>query len=212
MVAFLSFVLTIPFIYYVFIKNFKLFFNKKIICTVICMLIAVAPHIGTVFSMMHTYAGLAMLAIIIAYSIDCYKEHIKTIVIAFVLFCFSCLFINTHLIVSSIDSGMIGKKMAVDAIRKTEKPVKSVYVIIIEDDYPKLSSFCVIPNEAFGWGLASQYETNYQWPEVIKDTTIERSSDARIKALKLSSKILDNKSYDCVWIVNHQDIDVIKSK
>jgi hypothetical protein len=174
------------------------------------MLIAVGPHIGTVFSMMHTYAGLAMLAIIIAYSIDCYKERTKPIVIAFVLFCCSCLFINIHLIISSIDSGIIGKKMAVDAIRKTEKPVKSVYVIIIEDDYPKLSSFCVIPNEAFGWGWASQYETNYQWPKVIKDTTIERSSDARIKALKLSSKVLDNKSYDCVWIVNHQDIEVIK--
>ena len=208
--AFLTFALSLPFLYYVFIRNIRLFFNKKMICTTICMLIAVGPHIGTIFSMMHTYAGLAMLAVMIAYSIDLYNEHRKPVVIAFILLCISAIIIDIHLIDASVKSGQVGKQMAQEAIQQTGHPVKSVYVIIIEDDYPKLSSFCVIPNETFGWGLAAQYETNYQWPEVIEDTTIERSSDAFKKAKELGLETLKNQQHDCVWIVNHEHIDVVK--
>ena len=100
--------------------------------------------------------------------------------------------------------------MAVEAISKTIDPVKSVYVIIIEDDYPKLSSFCVIPNEAFGWGLASQYETNYVWPEIVNDTIIERSLNATKEATDIGHDILNNNLYDCVWLVDRDHIDVIK--
>ena len=159
---------------------------------------------------MHTYAGLAMLTVMIAYSIDTYKKHIKPIVFSFILFCLSAIIIDIHLINASVESGLMGKQMAQDAIKKTGEPVKSVYVIIIEDEYPKLSSFCVIPNEAFGWGWASQYETNYLWPEDIQDTTIVRSPEAIVNAQKLSKSILDNHMYDCVWIVDHKNIDVLK--
>jgi sporulation protein YlmC with PRC-barrel domain len=100
--------------------------------------------------------------------------------------------------------------MSIEAIQKTGEPVNSVLVIIIEDDYPKLSSFCVIPNEAFGWGMAAQYETNYQWPKIIKDTTIVRSSDAMEKARRMASEMLITDTIDCVWIVNHDKIDVVK--
>ena len=208
--AFMTFALSLPFLYYVFIRNFKQFINKKMICTVICLIIAVSPHLGTIFSMMHTYAGMAMLAILIAYSLDGYGEHRKPVIISFILLCISAIIIDIHLINASVYSGQIGKQMAQEAIQKTGKPVKSVYVIIIEDDYPKLSSFCVIPNEAFGWGQAARYETNYQWPEAIEDTTIERSADAFKKAKELGLKTLNKQQHDCVWIVNHEHIDVVE--
>jgi hypothetical protein len=179
------------------------------VCTFVCLLIAVAPHLGTVFSMMHTYAGLAMIAIIIAFSIS-QVDHLKPVVVAFVLWVIAALSIDIHLIDASVKSGLIGKNMAKDAIQKTGSPVDSVYVIIIEDDYPKLSSFCVIPNEAFGWGIAAQYETNYQWPEIIEDTTIERSADAIRKARELGLETLNQQQYKCIWIVDHEHIDVIK--
>jgi sporulation protein YlmC with PRC-barrel domain len=179
------------------------------VCTFVCLLIAVAPHLGTVFSMMHTYAGLAMIAIIIAFSIS-QVDHLKPVVVAFVLWIIAAVLIDIHLIDASVKSGLIGKNMAKDAIQKTGSPVDNVYVIIIEDDYPKLSSFCVIPNEAFGWGLAAQYETNYQWPKSIKDTTIVHSENALEEAKQLSRKIVNEGHYGCVWIVNHQSIDVVK--
>ncbi|MBQ2210473.1 MAG: hypothetical protein II404_11000 [Prevotella sp.] len=207
--AALSFLLAAPFLYFIFIRQIRQFANKKIICTIICLLIAVAPHLGTVFSMMHAYAGLAMITIIIAFSIN-HTNHIKHVVYAFILWIIIALLIDIHLIDASVKSGLVGKNMAKNAIQKTGSPVDSVYVIIIEDDYPKLSSFCVIPNEAFGWGLAAQYETNYQWPKVIEDTTIERTADAFRIAKELGLEILNKQQHHCVWIVNHEHIDVIK--
>ena len=209
LLAVFSFLLAAPFLYYAFIHKIKKYANKKIICTCICLVIAVAPHLGTVFSMMHIYAGLVMITIIIAYSIS-YIGNIKFVAIAFILWIVTALLIDIHLIDSSIKSGLIGKQMAQEAIQKTGEPVKHVYVIIIEDDYPKLSSFCVIPNEAFGWGLAAQYETNYQWPETIEDTTIIRSPSAMKEANQLGLRVLKNYHYNCIWIVDHKNIDVIK--
>ena len=209
LLAAISFLLTAPFLYFIFLRNIKKFSKKKMVCTFVCLLIAVAPHLGTVFSMMHTYAGLAMIAIIIAFSIS-QVDHLKPVVVAFVLWIIAAVLIDIHLIDASVKSGLIGKNMAKDAIQKTGSPVDNVYVIIIEDDYPKLSSFCVIPNEAFGWGLAAQYETNYQWPKVIEDTTIERSADAFRIAKELGLETLNKQQHDCVWIVDHEHIDVIK--
>ena len=210
LLAIVSFLFALPFLYIVFIRQWHLFSHKKMWCTAICLLIAVAPHLLTTFSMMHTYAGLAFITIMIAYSINTYKEQQKTLILSFVLFLIVSVAIDIHLIDSSVKSGRIGKQMAREAIQKTGKPMKSVYLIIIEDDYPKLSSFCVIPNEAFGWGIAAKYETNYQWPEVIKDTTIERSADAFRKATNLGLETLNKQQYDCIWIVYHEHIDVIK--
>ncbi len=209
LLAALSFLLAAPFLYEVYLRNIRLFANRKMVCTFACLLIAVSPHLGTVFSMMHTYAGMAMTAVITAYSIS-HIEQIKPVAVAFGLWIAAALLINVHLIDASVKSGLVGKKMAKEAIQKTGQPVKSVYVIIIEDEYPKLSSFCVIPNEAFGWGWAAQYETNYQWPETISDTTIERSAEAIRKANELGLETLNKQQYDCVWIVNHEHIDVIK--
>ena len=208
--AIVSFLFALPFLYLVFIRQWQLFSHKKMWCTAICLLMAVLPHLLTTFSMMHTYAGLAFITIMIAYSINTYKEQQKTLILSFVLFLIVSVAIDIHLIDSSVKSGRIGNQMAREAIQKTGKPMKSVYLIIIEDDYPKLSSFCVIPNEAFGWGIAAKYETNYQWPEVIKDTTIERSADAFRKATNLGLKTLNKQQYDCIWIVDHEHIDVIK--
>ena len=210
LLASISLLITIPFFYMVYIRNWRIYFDKKMVCTIICLIIAVGPHLSTVFSMMHTYAGIAMIAIMTALSIDYTNNNFKPLTISFILWILAALLIDAHLIDSSVKSGLIGKKMAQEAIQKTGKPVKSVYVIIIEDDYPKLSSFCVIPNEAFGWGLASQYETNYQWPEVIQDTTIERSADAYRKAEILGLETLNKQQYNCIWIVDHEHIDVIK--
>ena len=209
LLAAVSFLFTAPFLYMLLVRQIKLFAHKQMVCTCISLIIAVAPHLITVFSMMHVYAGLAMIAIIIAYTIS-HTDYLKPVTIAFILWMVSALSIDMHLIDASIDSGRIGKRMAKEAIEKTGQPVDNVYVIIIEDDYPKLSSFCVIPNEAFGWGMAAQYETNYQWPKAVKDTIIERTDDYINKVNHLVEKTKSEKQYEVVWIVNHDQVEVIK--
>ena len=210
LLAVVSFLLTLPFFYYIFIRKASVLKDKKVICSLLSLLIAASPHIMTIFSMMHTYAGLPFLAIIMAYAINRYEQKIKAVTITFVFCILSAIAIDIHLWFASYQSGMIGKEMAVEAIKKTGAPVKNVYLITIEDNYPKLSSFCVIPYEAFGWGIATRRETDYQWPEVITDTIIERSPTAKKEAVKIGRNILSKKKFDCVWIVDHKQIDVIK--
>jgi hypothetical protein len=99
--------------------------------------------------------------------------------------------------------------MAQEAVKKTKSRAERVYLIRIEDDYPKLSSFCVIPYEAFGWGLASRMETNFEWPEVIEEASMEPSKDALSKAKSLAHNELEKGKYDCVWIVDFNKVYVV---
>jgi len=210
LLAAITFLLAAPFLYMVLIRQIKLYAHKQMICTCICLVIAVAPHLATVFSMMHVYAGLVMIAIIMAYTIS-HTDHLKPVTIVFILWIVSVLSINMHLIDASIVSGRIGKRMAKEAIEKTGQPVDNVFIIIIEDDYPKLSSFCVIPNEAFGWGWAAQHETNYQWPKTITDTIMARTVDYQQQAANLAKQTIRTGEYGCVWLVDHDEVTVIKT-
>ena len=209
LLAAISLLVATPFLLVVFFKNPRKWINRKMACTALALLIAVGPHLLTIFSMMHTYAGMAFMAIFIAYGLQNIQQH-KTIVITFLLFIAAAVSIDLHLIDESVLSGKIGKKMAQEAISKTGNRVDNVYVIIIEDDYPKLSSFCVVPSDAFGWGFAARHETNYVWPDVIQDTIIERTPEALKTAQRLANEKLSDSSAECVWIVNHTNVDVIK--
>lgn len=210
LLALASFLLSLPFFYYLLIRQCKLFIHKKIVCVILCFLIAIGPHLLTIFSMMHTYAGLPFVILIIAYALDIYKGNTKPVFISLILLLITAIAIDIHLINASIKSGQIGKKMAQEAIKKTGKPADKVYLIIIEDNYPRLSSFCAIPNEAFGWGLSTKYETNYQWPKSIKDTVITRNTDAIDSARKIGKGKIKSKLYDVVWIADKDKIDVIR--
>ena len=202
--------LSLPFCYLVVTPWLKQFTSRRLLCIVISLCIAVAPHVLTTYSMMHTYAGLVMVALIVALSLDAYSGKKPTLVAASLLLLVSFIVIDTHLWHESVKSGQTGKQMAKEAIRKTSQPVRRVYLINIDEDYPKLSSFCVLPYDAFGWGLAVRHETGYQWPEHVRDTLISRTPTARETALQLGRKALKGGDYDCVWITDHQHIDVIK--
>lgn len=208
LLAALTLILSAPFLCYMFLGKISLYKQKKTICIILCMLIAVAPHLLTIFSMMHTYAGLPFVALLIANTTDEYKDHIKPVMASFLLFVLSAIMIDIHLWHESVESGLTGKRMAEEAVRKTGRPVKSVYLIMIEEDFTKLSSFCTIPYDAFGWGLAARYETDYKWPELICDTIVERTEDVYEKVSTMSRQVLQENSYDCVWIVDHENIDV----
>ncbi len=209
LLAAFTFLMSLPFLFCLLHGNAKVLAGKKMLTVVVCLMIAVAPHLFTVFSMMHTYAGLAMIAVMVALLAES-GRHRRHLMLCFLLFVIDAVAIDVHLIGESIHSGLVGKSMAVEAVTKTGKPVRRVFVVIIEDDYPKLSSFCVIPSEAFGWGLAARHETNYQWPQAISDTTLLRSRHARDEAMRLGMEKLAADSFDCVWIVDHEKVDVLQ--
>ena len=206
LIAVITFLLTLPFFYTLLKGNLKTLISKQFIILLLCQLIAVAPHIFTVFSMMHAYAALPFAALIIGLLAD--KKKVNSL-IPFLLFILSALFINVHLWHESLKSGQIGKNMARQTLSQCITPIHNVFLITIEDDYPRLSSFCVIPSDAFGWGIAAQYENNYKWPEEIRDTIINRTPDALQQAHIIATKKLTSHEADCIWIVNHREVKVV---
>ena len=210
LLACLTLLLTLPFVYLVFIRQLSMFFSRRVACILLSMLIAASPHLFTVFSMMHTYGLLVFVILLMAISLSRYKINVKPVIISFLLFMLSAVTIDVHLWYCSFQSGEIGRQMAQDAVNKTHKPIEKAYTIIIDDDYTKLSSFCVVPCEAFGWGRAVQLETNYDWPTAFEDTTIARTPDAVEKARQIAQKVLNKSIADGVWIVNKTHIDVIE--
>lgn len=210
LLACLTLLLTLPFVYLVFIRQLSMFFSRRVACILLSMLIAASPHLFTVFSMMHTYGLLVFVILLMAISLSRYKINVKPVIISFLLFMLSAVTIDVHLWYCSFQSGEIGRQMAQDAVNKTHKPIEKAYTIIIDDDYTKLSSFCVVPCEAFGWGRAVQLETNYVWPTAFEDTTIARTPDAVEKARQIAQKVLNESIADGVWIVNKTHIDVIE--
>lgn len=200
--------LSLPFIYILFIRKSKSIYSKKtFIGVIICAIISISPNLLISLTIMNAYASLGMFAILVGFIINHHQET-KTISIVFSLYLLSAIIVGIHHWKSAYESSLIGKEMAQSAIEQTKMPVNKVYCIIIEDDDPKFSSFCEIPSNAFGWGIAAKYETGYQWPKEINDTTIERTTSKHI-IYKIAHNALSN-NYDCVWIVDKKNIKVIK--
>ena len=97
--------------------------------------------------------------------------------------------------------------MAKEAIAATPVPVNRVKILAIEDDYPKLSSFCVIPYDAFGWGEAAKYETCYLWPEYIDNIVVSQQDK---KKLPHMAKEAYSEGYDWVWVVEKDSVYSIR--
>lgn len=101
----------------VFANKKEHWINLRFAALVVCLLISVSPHLVTIFTAMHPYAGLSMASLMIGYMTD-KSEHIILIKRLLPFFILSCLFIDWHHWQKSYESGLIGKRMAEDIIKK----------------------------------------------------------------------------------------------
>lgn len=198
--------LSFPFMAVAFWCKRKYIKSIPFIALVVCLLISVSPHIVTLFTAMHTYAGLGMAALIVGFLVD-KSANIPLLKKLLPLFVISCLFIDWHHWQKSYESGLIGRRMAEEAIRKTGKPVDRVCLIIVKDDYPKYSSFCVIPSDAFGWGEAAYAYTGYKWPETIDIQDIDEYDKHKVDSI-VNWAVANH--FEKVWIIEKGNIDVIQ--
>lgn len=202
----ITILLSFPFMAVLFFNKLRHYKNIQFIALAVCLLISVSPHLVTLFTAMHPYAGLGMAALIAGYMAD-KSENVDLLKRLLPLFIISCIFIDWHHWQKSYESGLTGRRMAEEVIKKTGKPVDRVCLIIVKDDYPKYSSFCVIPNDAFGWGEAAYAYTGYKWPGFIDIQNIEERNEQKIDSIV--NWATANK-FEKVWLIEKDNIDVIK--
>ena len=198
--------LSFPFMIVLFANKRKYWINHQFAALLLSLLAAVSPHLTTLFTAMHPYAGLGMAALIVGYMAD-KSERISLLKKLLPLFIISCIFIDWHHWQKSYESGLIGKRMAQDIVNSTTKPVNRVYLIIVNDDTPKYSSFCVIPRDAFGRGKSVCSLNGYVWPKDIEIADLEE--DEAYKIDSIADKAIA-EHYEAVWLVQKDSAKVIR--
>lgn len=204
LLAAITAVLCIPFLL-LLLKNLRKADRRLIVSMILAIIILALPHLLTIYSSLHPYASLSISSILIAVIIQKEKNK-KTTLVTFSLYLVAIIISGTNHWIKSYESGMTGKKLAEQAIAKTRTPVEKVYLIEIDTHETKYSSFCTIPYEAFGWGLAACNETHYKWPKYINEELIDESKRAIIPSMIENAK---KEGYRTFWIVEKDQIKVL---
>lgn len=198
--------LSFPFMIVLFANKRRHWLNLQFAALAVCMLAAASPHLVTLFTAMHPYAALGMAALIVGYMAD--KSERATLLKRLLpLFIVSCVFIDWHHWQKSYESGLIGKRMAQDIVNATPKPVDRVFLIIVNDNTPKYSSFCVIPRDAFGRGKSVCALNGYEWPKDIEIADLEEDEAYKIESI--ADKAVADR-YEAVWLVQKDVAKVIR--
>lgn len=203
-----TFLLGMPLTAAIFLTTRKEWLSRPFLCLTACLFIAASPHLLTLFTSMHPYAGLGFASLMLGYLTgkSSRQRLIGRLLLPFIL---SSLFTDWHHWQKSYESGLIGQKMGKEAILKTGKRVERVFIINCETDEDFYSSFCVTPFKAFAWGYAAIAATDYQWPTFLRDTTINVHDQPSFDPQGIADKAI-RQGFQKVWILHGDTVDVIR--
>ena len=129
----------------------------------------------------------------------------KSLQFLFILYVIAAIITDVHHWYKAWQTSLPGRDIAISIVEKTGKPANKVYCIMVKDDNPKFSSFCVPTNEAIGWGRSVWAITGYKWPKEIQDTTLDCTPTAGQEAINLAYTIKKtNKFDDEYWSVGNK--------
>lgn len=181
--------------------------DKNILLLLLCMCIAASPHLATHFGPMHAYSTLPFFCMIVAKLLN--GNNILTSHIfrtSFYLFIITAIAVDWHHWYKTYQSSQVGPIMAREVLSKTEGEPNNVLCIVVKDDYPRFSSFCVPPRDVFCGGEAVRMETGWTYPKHIKKVNIVTTKD-----IESTIQEYNGKQYDCVWVTNKQNVKVINN-
>lgn len=174
------------------------------------MFIVASPHLLISMSIMNTYCSLGIATLIIGFLANEYQKSEKKLQFLFILYVIAAIITDVHHWYKAWQTSLPGRDIAISIVEKTGKPANKVYCIMVKDDNPKFSSFCVPTNEAIGWGRSVWAITGYKWPKEIQDTTLDCTPTAGQEAINLAYTIKKTNKFNCIWIINKKYVKVIR--
>jgi hypothetical protein len=193
--------LPLPFLW-LLLRSFKL--QKTLVVLLLSFFIGAFVNLMTVFSVMHCYAVLPFVALMIALLCERIKNK-KVLIVSALLYLLTASFTLLHHGYASFLSGKMGEQMAKSIVSQCDRPLNKVMVIHLDKGETKYSSFWVIPFEAFGWGYSVLQQTGYQWPKTIINEEI--TNRKQLKALLLKA---EKAGCDGVWYAEGDQVKRIK--
>lgn len=139
---------------------------------ILLIFVALSPHLVTLFTVMHAYGIIPFTALLLTWELS-EVRFTRTACGLLSLFLMSCVEIDVHHAIEKYKSGQRMFSLSSQALELLgSEPVDSVYSITIDGNYAKYSTFCANASDAFAWGNSVQNMTQYKWPKVWKDTTM----------------------------------------
>lgn len=213
--AIFTLLLALPFLYVIFTKIFQHRKEKMMYVLLISFILAGAPHLVTLVSVMHSYAGLGMLSLLLGYLFPVDKLK-KAETIMFGAFITASLISDVHHWYGAYKSGLVGKELATKVLAQTNDTPQRVHLISIDNNEPRYSIFNVIPRETLGWGKAVRFESGYTiGNDEINDTIIGPFDSPSSKAIGIEDMkqvIISKNKYDAIWVIDSTDVKVIPIK
>lgn len=194
-------VLPLPFLW-LLLRSYR--WQKPLVILLLSFFIGAFVNLMTIFSVMHCYAVLPFVALMIALLCERIKNK-KVLIVSALLYLLTASFSLLHHGYASFLSGKIGEQMAKSIVSQCDRPVNKVMVIHLDKGETKYSSFWVIPFEAFGWGYSVLQQTGYQWPKTIINEEIRNRK--QLKSLLLKA---EKAGCDGVWFTEGDQVKRIK--
>lgn len=196
--------LSIPFLICLAHSMMKSIRDIRMLVLIVCLFGVSSIHLLTIFSLMHLYAGLGIAALLVGYIVNTMQKDSKlNVAIAFTMYAIAAIITDAHHYMAAYDSGILGKRLSMECVSKTGKPVNSAFLLYVDENFEKYSNFYVIPIDAMGWGIGVRWETEFQWPDRVMDSTITESATADMEIKHLSDSII-HSGYECVWILRKE--------
>ena len=200
----LTIILTLPYIAFV-ISQIRTYSRPRLLLSLLlCLFLISSIHLFTIFTVMHAYSAVFMTSLITGALASNIKARIRHLCIA-TMWMTSALISDAHHIIKAYQSGETGHNMALSVISQIKEPINKCKTVIIDTNYPKYSMFCVIPHDAFGYGVSVQYENDYVWP---KDIDLVFVAD-NPKEINHEITQAFAEGYPCVWLIKDTIVQVI---
>ena len=200
--AICSAVLTLSFFGYISVKGRQTMFGKTGLLLMLCVLIAAAPHLATVFTAMHAYGLMPLMVLLWALIIT--RLPRKPILLSLMtVSLFTMSLIALHHWHETYLSGLRQERISKQALHALGEPVDSIFSINIVDGYRKYSTFCVRPTDAFAWGNSVQLRTAYRWPQTWEDVSIPEKQRSRVPEIADSAY---RAGFQKVLLIEHETV------
>ena len=177
-------------------------FGKTGLLLLLCVLIAAAPHLATVFTAMHAYGLMPLMVLLWALIIT--RLPRKPLLLSLMtVSLFTMSLIALHHWHETYLSGLRQERISKQALHALGEPVDSIFSINIVDGYRKYSTFCVRPTDAFAWGNSVQLRTSYRWPQTWEDVSIPEKQRSRVPEIADSAY---RAGFQKVLLIEHETV------
>ena len=193
--------LPLPFLW-LLLRSYRL--QKPFLILLLSFFVGAFVNLMTVFTLMHCYAVLSFVTLMIALLCERIKNK-RVLIASALLYLLTATFTLLHHAYASFLSGKVGEQMAKSIVSQCDRPVNKVMLIHLDKGETKYSSFWVIPFEAFGWGYSVLQHTGYQWPKTILNEEITDSN--QLKSLLPKA---EKAGCDGVWYADGEQVKRIK--